>query len=76
MRIAIAVAAALLITGCATVTSAHRDGGFIKHGAAVSEARLQEMADKECARFEKTARLAETDYVSVDGTKTRYRCVE
>lgn len=76
MRVLCLIVAAALLTGCATVTSAHRDGGSIKHGAAVSEDRLQEMADRECARFGKSARLMETDYISVAGTNTRYRCVE
>lgn len=76
MRLAIAVVAALLITGCATVLSSHRDGGSIRHSEAASDERIQAMADEECARFDKTARLTDTSYEILTGPLTRYRCVE
>lgn len=76
MRVVTAIAIMVLITGCAAVSSAHRDGGSIQHGAAVSDERLKKMADEECAAFGKTAQLRETDYVTLEGTRTRYDCAD
>ncbi|MBA1147414.1 hypothetical protein H0Z60_10135 [Ectothiorhodospiraceae bacterium WFHF3C12] len=67
--------AALLLTSCATVDYANSQGGRIRNSGPMSESALQEMAQRECARFGKTAVLTQSG-MDNNGTYQRFDCRE